>query len=51
VKIGKSATERLVLLTLALGEYALKKSSVFEWHRQSKEGKYVKDDQRSGQPK
>jgi len=30
VKIGKSASERLALLTGACGEYAMKKSSVFE---------------------
>jgi hypothetical protein len=28
VKIGKSASETIALLTLAYGEYALKKSSV-----------------------
>jgi hypothetical protein len=39
VKIGKSASETLALLTLAYGEYALKKSSVFEWHRRFKEGR------------
>jgi hypothetical protein len=29
VKIGKSATETLVLLTVAYGEYVMKKLSVF----------------------
>ena len=38
VKIGRSATETLALLTVAYGEYAMKKLSVFEWHRQFKEG-------------
>jgi hypothetical protein len=33
VKIGKSASETLALLTMAYGEYAMKKMSVFEWHR------------------
>jgi len=33
VKIDKSASETLALLTVAYGEYAMKKSSVFEWHR------------------
>ena len=37
VKIGKSASETLALLTEAYGEYAMKKSSVFEWHRRFKE--------------
>ena len=38
VKIGNSASETLALLTVAYGEYAMKKLSVFEWHRQFKEG-------------
>jgi hypothetical protein len=33
VMIGKSASEMLALLTVAYGEYAMKKSSVLEWHR------------------
>ena len=52
VKIGKSASETLAPLTVAYGEYAMKKSSVFEWHRRFKEGREdVQDDPRSGQPK
>ena len=52
VKIGKSASETLVLLTVAYGEYAMKKSSVFEWHRQFKDGREdVQDEPRSGRPK
>jgi len=50
VKIGKSASETLALLTVACGEYDMKKSSVFEWHRRYKEGRDVQDDP-SGQPK
>jgi len=38
VKIGKSVNEMLALLTVAYGEYAMKKSSVLEWHRRFKEG-------------
>jgi hypothetical protein len=38
VKIGKNASETLVLLKLAYGEYDVKKSSVIEWRRQFKEG-------------
>jgi hypothetical protein len=38
VKIGKSASETLALLTVAYVEHAMKKSSVSEWHRQFKEG-------------
>jgi hypothetical protein len=33
VKIGKSASETLALLTVAYGEYAMKISSAFEWYR------------------
>jgi hypothetical protein len=52
VKIGLSASEKLTLLIVAYGEYAMKKSSVFEWHGRFKEGqKDVQDDPRSGQPK
>ena len=37
---------------MAYGEYAMKKSSGFEWHRWLKEGREaVQDDPRSGQPK
>jgi hypothetical protein len=38
VKVGKRASETLALLTVAYGEYTVKKSSVSEWHRQLKEG-------------
>jgi len=51
VKIGKSASETLALLTVAYGEYAMKKSSVFEWHRLFKDGLDVPDDPGTGQPK
>jgi hypothetical protein len=52
LKIGKSASETLSLLIMAYGEYAMKKSSSFEWHRRFKEGREgVQDASRSGQPK
>jgi len=52
VKIGKTASETLAILTVAYGEYAMKKLSVFEWHRWFKEGREdVQHDPRSGQPK
>jgi len=42
----------LALLTVAYGEYTMKKSSVFEWHRWFKEGREdVQDDTRRGQQK
>jgi len=50
VKIGKSASETLAVLTVAYGEYAIKKSSVCEWHKQFKEGREnVQEDPRSEQ--
>jgi hypothetical protein len=52
VTIGKSASERLALLTLAYGEEAVKNLSVFERHRRFKEGREdVQNDSRSGQSK
>jgi hypothetical protein len=36
VKIGKSDSETLSVLTVAYGEYAMKKMSAFEWHRRFK---------------
>ena len=52
VKIGKSASETVALLTVAYGEYAIKKSSVFEWHRRFKEVQEdVPGNPRIGQPK
>jgi hypothetical protein len=43
----KSASETSALLTLAYVEYAMKKLSVFEWHRQED----VQGDPRNGQAK
>jgi hypothetical protein len=52
VKIVKSSSETLALLTVAYGEYTMKKSSVFGWHRRFTEGReHVQDDPRSGQKK
>jgi hypothetical protein len=52
MKIYKSASETLALLTVAYGAYAMRKSSAFEWHRWFKDGREnVQDDPRSGQPK
>jgi hypothetical protein len=44
LKVGKSASETLALLTVAYGEYAMKKPSVFELHMPFKEGPEVQDD-------
>jgi hypothetical protein len=52
VQIGNSASGTVALLTLACGEYAVRKSSVFEWHRRFKEGwEDAQDDPGSGQSK
>jgi hypothetical protein len=49
MKIGKSASETLALLTVVYGEYAMKKLGVFERQRRFKEGQEdVQDDPRSG---
>jgi hypothetical protein len=37
-KLGKSASEPLQMLTEAYGADAMKKLSVFEWHKRFKEG-------------
>jgi hypothetical protein len=47
LKIVISTSERLALLTVAYGEYAMMRSSVFEWPRWFKGGQ---GDPRSGQP-
>jgi hypothetical protein len=47
-KLGKSASETLQILTEAYGADAMKKLSVFEWHKRFKEGqKDIKDDKRT----
>jgi hypothetical protein len=52
VKIGKSASESLVQLTLAYGGYGMSTLSGFEWHRWFMGGlEDVQGDPRSGQPK
>jgi hypothetical protein len=51
-KLGKSASETLLMLTEAYGADAKNKSSVFEWHKRFKQGREdVKDDERTGHPK
>jgi hypothetical protein len=48
-KLDKSTCETLQMLTEACGADAMKKSSVFEWHKWFKEGREdVKDDRRTG---
>jgi hypothetical protein len=51
-KLGKSASETLQMLTEAYGADAMKKSTVFEWHKRFEEGREeVKEDERTGRPK
>jgi hypothetical protein len=51
-KLGKSASETLQMLAEAYGADAMKKSSVFEWHKRFREGQEdKKDDERTGCPK
>jgi hypothetical protein len=38
LKLGKSTSERCAVLSEACGTEAVKKSSVFEWHKQLKGG-------------
>jgi hypothetical protein len=51
VKIAKSGSETLAQLTGFYGEYTIKKSSVFEWHRRFLNRENLQDDPRRGQPK
>jgi transposase len=51
-RLGKSASETLQLLKEAYGADAMKKTSVFVWHKRFKKGRVdVKDDERSGRPR
>jgi hypothetical protein len=51
-KFGKITSEILQMLTEVYGADAMKKSSVFEWHKSFKEGREdVNDDERTGRPK
>jgi hypothetical protein len=51
-KLGKNANETLQMLTETYGADAMKKLSVFKWHKSFKEGwEDVKDDKRTGRQK
>jgi hypothetical protein len=51
-KLGKSMSETLQMLTEAYGADAMKKLSVFEWHKRFKEVREdMKDDKRTGRLK
>jgi hypothetical protein len=51
LKIGNRASETLASLTVAYGEYAMKKSSVFERQRRFKGEKVCKTTQEMGSQK
>jgi hypothetical protein len=52
VKLGKNASDTCAKLSKAFEGEAMKKSSVFEWHKQFKEGREnVEGDERSGCPR
>jgi hypothetical protein len=51
-KLDKSSSETLQMLTEAYGAEAMKKASVFEWHKSCKVSREdVKDDERTGRTK
>ena len=51
VKLGKTASDTLNLLTQVYGDESLKKTAVFSWHKRFKEGREdVDDDDRPGRP-
>jgi hypothetical protein len=52
-KMSDNLEQRINMkICVKVGEYALKESSVLEWHRQFKDGREdVQDDSRSGLPK
>ena len=51
-KLGKHSTETYGMLQTAFQPSALNRTSVFEWHKRSKEGmESVSDDERCGRSK
>jgi len=52
VKLGNNASDTCAVLSKAYGGEAVETSSVFEWHKQFKEGcKDMEDDEQSGCPR
>jgi hypothetical protein len=50
-KVDFSATKTVELIQKAYGDAALSRTTIFEWHKQFREGtESVKDDERNGQP-
>ena len=51
VKLGKTATETVLMLEKAFGSASLSRGRVFEWHRRFREGQSsAEDNERSGRP-
>jgi hypothetical protein len=51
VRLSKSTTETLEMLSEAFGEHSLSQTALFEWHSRFKTGQVsAEDDERSGQP-
>jgi hypothetical protein len=48
VKSGKNASDTCTVLSEAYRREVMKKSSVFEWHKQFKEGREKVEDERTG---
>jgi hypothetical protein len=51
VKLGNSASSTCAVLSEVYEGEAMKKTSVFEWHKRFKEGCENVDDERSGRPR
>jgi hypothetical protein len=52
VKLGKNVHGTCAVLSEPYGGEAMKKSGVFEWHKQFKEGyEITENDERSGRPR
>ena len=49
-RFGKSASKTLLALQQVYGDTALKKSTLYDWFSQFKNGQETEDDQRSGRP-
>lgn len=51
VKLGKPAIETLGMIRAAYGDDAMRRTSVFKWHKSFRKGReHVEDDGRSGRP-
>jgi hypothetical protein len=51
VKLGKNVSDTCAVPSKAYGRKAVKSSSIFEWHKQFREGCENMEDERSGHPR